>query len=427
MALTPLTGQTIAATYKRLLITEDTNGISGTLTRVQDGLADPLSPTRGTSLYLSTAAAEVDGTLGVSGNFAVATNKFTVAATTGNSVIAGTLNLAGNFAIATNKFNVTAASGNTTIAGTLNASGNVFFGSDLQVFGNLSAGSFVITNLVVGGTAAITGDFAVNTNRFTVNATTGDTAVLGTLTIGGIAAVVTTDSRLSDARTPVSHASTHQHGGSDEVATATAAANAIPKADGTGKLSVNWIPSHKSTHAIAGSDFLSPADIGAANVVHTHVPADVIGLNLGFALDYAHGVTTPLVGGNVYYFGDAADLAANPTITNRLFTVPYNFQVIGASITITNTGTFAVGTNNESYKVWNATNNVNLGTIYAGSGVNNHNQTCVTINTTGLNFTFDSTKSYSIAWDFGSGFSTGPTAIRTAVVLYCKLPYGSFV
>jgi hypothetical protein len=38
------------------------------------------------------------------------------------------------------------------------------------------------------------------------------------------------------------HASTHQHGGSDEVATATAAANAIPKADGTGKLDDGWIP-----------------------------------------------------------------------------------------------------------------------------------------------------------------------------------------
>jgi hypothetical protein len=50
------------------------------------------------------------------------------------------------------------------------------------------------------------------------------------------------DARLSDARTPTAHASTHQHGGSDEVATATPTANAIPKADATGKLAAGWIP-----------------------------------------------------------------------------------------------------------------------------------------------------------------------------------------
>jgi hypothetical protein len=41
------------------------------------------------------------------------------------------------------------------------------------------------------------------------------------------------------------HAGTHQHGGTDEVATATSAANAIPKADGTGKLSRGWLPSRE--------------------------------------------------------------------------------------------------------------------------------------------------------------------------------------
>lgn len=49
------------------------------------------------------------------------------------------------------------------------------------------------------------------------------------------------DARLSDARTPTAHASTHQNAGSDEVATATAGANAIPKAGAGGKLAVGWI------------------------------------------------------------------------------------------------------------------------------------------------------------------------------------------
>ena len=38
----------------------------------------------------------------------------------------------------------------------------------------------------------------------------------------------------------LTHASSHQHGGADEIATATPAANAIPKADGSGKLD-SWI------------------------------------------------------------------------------------------------------------------------------------------------------------------------------------------
>lgn len=41
---------------------------------------------------------------------------------------------------------------------------------------------------------------------------------------------------------PAAHAASHQHSGSDEIATATAAANAIPKAGSTGQLNVNWLP-----------------------------------------------------------------------------------------------------------------------------------------------------------------------------------------
>ena len=50
------------------------------------------------------------------------------------------------------------------------------------------------------------------------------------------------DARLSDSRTPTAHKTSHQHGGTDEIATGTPAANAIPKADGTGKLASGWIP-----------------------------------------------------------------------------------------------------------------------------------------------------------------------------------------
>ena len=104
-------------------------------------------------------------TLGVTGDFAVATNKFTVAAASGNTSVAGTLTTtgvhtanggvagalngtvgattpaagafttltaSGDFAVATNKFTVAAASGNTSVAGTLTVStagGNISWGT----------------------------------------------------------------------------------------------------------------------------------------------------------------------------------------------------------------------------------------------------------------------------------------------------------
>src|SRR5206468_12064105 len=63
----------------------------------------------------------------------------------------------------TNKFTVNATSGNTTVAGTLGVTG---------------AGSF-------SSTLGAAGNFAVATNKFTVNATSGDTAVAGTLGVTG--------------------------------------------------------------------------------------------------------------------------------------------------------------------------------------------------------------------------------------------------
>jgi len=52
--------------------------------------------------------------------------------------------------------------------------------------------------------------------------------------------VTNDDPRMTNARTPSPHASTHQHGGSDEIATAVPAPNAIPKANAAGNLN-QWI------------------------------------------------------------------------------------------------------------------------------------------------------------------------------------------
>lgn len=156
---------------------------------------------------VSTSNLNVVGTASISGNFAVNTTKFTVAASSGNTITDGTLDVAGDFAIATNKFNVTATSGDTTVAGTLGvtddfavntdkftveaATGNTAFEGDLAI----NTDKFTVTaasgNTEAAGTLSATGDFAINTNKFTVAAASGNTAAAGTLSAVGNFAINT--------------------------------------------------------------------------------------------------------------------------------------------------------------------------------------------------------------------------------------------
>jgi len=54
--------------------------------------------------------------------------------------------------------------------------------------GKALVGSLAIDgNLTVGGTLGCTGDFAVNTNKFTVEASSGNTNIAGTLSVTGAA------------------------------------------------------------------------------------------------------------------------------------------------------------------------------------------------------------------------------------------------
>jgi hypothetical protein len=62
------------------------------------------------------------------------------------------------------------------------------------------------------------------------------------------------------------HAATHQHGGSDPVAVAAAAPNAIPKADASGKLAPEWIPAHKASHQHGGADEIA-SSAAAGNAI----------------------------------------------------------------------------------------------------------------------------------------------------------------
>lgn len=82
-------------------------------------------------------------------------------------------------------FSVDGANGNTTVAGTLNLSGAATLSSTLDVSGNLAVNTDKFTVDAASGNTAIKGGLAINTNKFTIAAATGNTAVAGTLDVTG--------------------------------------------------------------------------------------------------------------------------------------------------------------------------------------------------------------------------------------------------
>ena len=124
------------------------------------------------------------GTLGVTGNVAVNTNKFNVTASSGNTTIAGTLGVTGNVAVNTNKFTVTATSGNTAIAGTLNVTGTTTLGSVVAINPGVPSQS-----LTVAGTSRIKSLHVYNNldtdSTFTVHNPTGNMWAKGNVNVSG--------------------------------------------------------------------------------------------------------------------------------------------------------------------------------------------------------------------------------------------------
>lgn len=178
----------------------------------------------------------------------------------------------------------------------------------------------------------------------------GDSAVKNVGTGSGTVAAGN-DSRFSDARVPLTHATSHQHGGSDEIAVATAAANAIPKAAVSGKLDIGWFPlgtdassvvvgndsrlsdareptAHATTHKTGGTDALRLDEL--------EEPTDNTNLNASVS---AHGLLPKLDNNPSHYLdgtGQWSPLSEDVvgldafTFSTATFNMPNN----GANVTV---------------------------------------------------------------------------------------------
>ena len=157
------------------------------------------------------------GAVSAAGDFAVATDKFKVTASSGAVAAAGSLSAAGDLAINTDKFKVTASSGAVADAGDLTINGNKFIvtasSGDVTTAGSLKIatglnvnvdrfkvvtdGSLTINdstttakftvnstsgNVAAAGEVSVTGDLKINTNKFTVTASSGDVYTVGKIT-----------------------------------------------------------------------------------------------------------------------------------------------------------------------------------------------------------------------------------------------------
>lgn len=135
--------------------------------------------------------------------------------------------------------------------------------------------------------------------------------------------VTDADARNTNARTPTSHASTHQPGGTDAMAVDAASGTGSLRTLGTGaqqavagndaRLSNARTPTaHKATHATGGSDALAAADIGASPAISPHI-------NLMNDSGRFAGEINPL----------ARDIAA--AFANSLFFSPFNSTTVASA------------------------------------------------------------------------------------------------
>lgn len=212
---------------------------------------------------------------------------------------------------------------------------------------------------------------------------TGSSA--STVTIGN-------DSRLSDSRTPTAHASTHQNGGGDEVATATPGANAIPKAGAGGTLNATWLPAAAS----GVSGYLTAADWATFNAKQAALSNPVTGTGTN---------------------GSMVKFTGTSTVGNATSDTDFGAPPLNCAITIaSNVGTWTngagcssfSGTLNQSITSWGMSGQ-NIAGLVSGKVYQ------VTLTHDGT------TGNYTVAWP--TNMTSGPQAIFD--VANCYVTFGA--
>ena len=135
--------------------------------------------------------------------------------------------------------------------------------------------------------------------------------------------------------TPLAHASSHQNGGSDEVATATASANAIPKAGSGGTLAAGWLPALTgdvtSTAGSAATSLAVASRTRTTPLFNASMIPDATG-DVWFE-PYSILATNDLYRHLVARYG--ANNAAAPTVKSCVYSLAHIPEVYSTSATVT--------------------------------------------------------------------------------------------
>jgi hypothetical protein len=177
---------TVGSNKFQVTATSGNTSVAGTL-----GVSGQTSLTTLNTTGLATLNSASITTLSVSENTSLNTLTTSGPATLNSAVINNTLQVGDGFYINVNKFQID-STGNTSIAGTLEVSGETIISNTLNVTGTITT----LTALTTSGLATLNstkignnfnintnGDLSINTNKFEITASNGNTSIAGTLAV----------------------------------------------------------------------------------------------------------------------------------------------------------------------------------------------------------------------------------------------------